>query len=468
MTHKTVPLTLVSTVSESSFRSIYEKLVYLGYKNIDTLDCNEFLAKGTMENKVFIIPLCNERQSDLAANILTILQKIHHKPVLGVILASPERSNIDALGFCNEFICWPCAKKEIELRIERLAHLLQTNSSTYSECQLCDEFLSLNMVGSSPAFLHVLQQIKKIARCDAPVLIEGESGTGKELTARAIHYLGLRRDYPFIPVNCGAIPDSLLENELFGHQQGAFTDARTSQEGLVCQAEEGTLFLDEVETFSRKGQVVLLRFLQDLQYKSLGSNTHKQANLRIIAAGNAKLQELVALGDFRKDLFYRLNIMHIVMPSLSQRGNDILELANYFLNKFRIQYNQPEKRLDQDSIQWLMQYSWPGNVRELENLLHREFLLSDGPVIKLDKVPSMGQERRRCTTDRRQASYLKNNNNMQKAKAEAVRLFELEYLTRLLNETDGNVTKAARKAGKERRSFGKLIKKHGIRQNVPE
>lgn len=460
MTHKTVPITLLSTVSESSCRSIYKQLKCLGYTNIDAIACTEFPVTDSGADSIYVLPLNSDWQAALPAGILSVLHRIHHKPVLGVIPPSSQRWEREILRFCNEFLYWPCTKKEIELRLERLAHLLPNGSGREAESRIRDEFFSLNMVGSSPAFLHVLRQIKKIARCEAPVLIVGESGTGKELTARAIHYLGVRRDYPFIPVNCGAIPDSLLENELFGHRQGAFTDAKTSQEGLVCQAEEGTLFLDEVETFSPKGQVVLLRFLQDQRYKSLGSNRHRQADVRIIAASNARLQELVEQGAFRKDLFYRLNIIPISLPPLSQRGDDILELAGYFLNKFRIQYNQPEKQLDQESIDWLRHYNWPGNVRELENLLHREFLLAEGPGIRLGPVFSMGRKPHFSGMEFRQDSFL--NSNMQEAKAEAVRRFEIDYLTRLLNETDGNVTRAARKAGKERRSLGKLIKKHGI------
>ena len=460
MNIKTVPISLVSTVSQASCSSIYAKLDSLGYKEINTIDCGEFVPEAAYDRRVFIVPINNKWQFGLPSEILTFLKQIHHQPVLGVLPSTSENPNSEALIYSNEFLYWPCASREIDLRIKRLANLLQSHFREESESHICDEFLSLNMVGSSPAFVDVLRQIKKISCCDAPVLIEGESGTGKELSARAIHYIGSRRDYPFVPVNCGAIPDSLLENELFGHRQGAFTDAKNSQEGLVCQANGGTLFLDEVETFSPKGQVVLLRFLQDLQYKSLGSSQNEQANVRIIAASNAKLEELVDQGKFRKDLYYRLNIMPITMPPLSQRGKDVFELAEYFLNKFRIQYNQPEKRLDYSSTMLLIQYNWPGNVRELENLLHREFLFADAQYITLELQTSLQKEKRRSKVDRRQKRFLKNT--MRDAKAEIVRHFEIEYLNNVLNKTNGNVTMAAKIAGKERRSLGKLIKKHGL------
>lgn len=455
--HETVPLTLVATVSQSSCRSLYEKLTTFGYKDVYTVDCNEFLATVAREDRVFVVPLGNSRQSRIPANIHALLQR---KPVLGVISAASEPCSEEILRFCNEFVCWPCSKKEIELRIERLSYLLQTHAGSEERRQMGDEFLRLNMVGSSPAFLHILRQIKKISRCEAPVLIEGESGTGKELTARAIHYLGVRRDNPFVPLNCGAIPDSLLENELFGHLQGSYTDARTAQEGLICQAEGGTLFLDEVETFSPKGQVILLRFLQDQQYRALGSNKHKQANVRIIAASNVKLGEMVKQGEFRMDLYYRLYIMPIIMPPLAQRGHDVLELAHYFLQKFRRQYNFQEKHLDQELIHWMLAYNWPGNVRELENMLHRGFLMADGPCIKLGEDHVMEKDLEASRIESGKSHALRGNFN--EVKARVISEFEKTYLTRLLRETRGNVTLAARRAGKERRAFGKLLKKHGI------
>jgi len=460
MVNKTVPMTLVSSASHSLCRSLYDKLLSLGYEDIELLDCNEFLSTDFHRARILVVPLNWHHKSQFHDNIDTVCKQIHHEAVLGIISTSTDLLNKEALTFCNEFLNWPCAEREIDLRIERLAKLLQGEFQLDSECQIIDEFLALNMVGRSSSFLHVLQQIKKISRCEAPVLIEGESGTGKELAAQAIHSLSERRDYPFIPVNCGAIPDSLLENELFGHRQGAFTDAKTSQEGLVCQAEGGTLFLDEVEIFSPKGQVMLLRFLQDQQYRPLGSNKYTQANIRIIAASNVKLRELVRQGEFRMDLYYRLYVMWVEMPLLSKRGNDILLLASYFINKFRIQYKQPEKQLDRASMKWLMESSWPGNVRELENLLHREFLMATGENISFGEEPNAQRDRRRTPLDRRHKALLSNKFN--ESKAMIVSQFEINYLTHLIGQSSGNVTLAAKKAGMERRSLGKLLKKHRI------
>ena len=182
------------------------------------------------------------------------------------------------------------------------------------------------MVGRSEAFLASLRLIEKIGRCDAPVLIEGETGTGKELAARAIHYGGARTDGPFIPVNCGAIPDALVENELFGHRSGAYTDARRDHVGLVAQAEHGTLFLDEVDALSPKAQVTLLRFLQDQQYRPLGGGETRSADVRVITACNTDLAHLTETGVFRLDLMYRIKLLHLRLPPLRERGEDVLAM----------------------------------------------------------------------------------------------------------------------------------------------
>ncbi len=326
-----------------------------------------------------------------------------------------------------------------------------------------DAIIDLNMVGRSPAFLSVLNQIKKIAFCDAPVLIEGETGTGKELAARALHYIGSGRDYPFVPVNCGAIPDTLVESELFGHEKGSFTDAKKSHHGLIPQAEKGTLFLDEVEVFSKKGQVAMLRFLDDGCFRSVGSGELRQARVRVIAASNARLSDMVDQGGFRKDLFYRLNIIKIEMPPLCSRSGDIEVLAEYFLDKYRKQYKHFRKYLHPTAKEWMNRYCWPGNIRELENMLHREFLLSEGDCIKFGQVSNRQQERRKRIFDRRMNPIM--DFSFRDAKKVVIDDFEKKYLSRLLKAFDGNITLAAKHAGKERRALGKLIKKHNMQKN---
>ncbi|MEW5709655.1 MAG: sigma-54 dependent transcriptional regulator [Pseudomonadota bacterium] len=315
------------------------------------------------------------------------------------------------------------------------------------------------LIGASPPFLEVVRLVHKLAACDATVLIQGETGTGKELIARAIHYLSARRDYPFIPVNCGAIPDNLLENEFFGHARGAFTDAKENQAGLVANAEGGTLFLDEIECLSPKGQVVLLRFLQDQVYRPLGARQSVAGNVRIIAASNADVIQLVKGGSFRQDLIYRLAILSVTVPPLRERLGDAILLANHFIRRFARQYGRPEKTLDPASVDLLTRHPWPGNVRELENLIHREFLLADGPQLSINPA-ALG------LAPSRDAPALpmpvRFDLGFRQAKERVIAEFERAFLMQALAKSRGNVSAAARLVGKERRAFGKLLKKHRI------
>jgi DNA-binding NtrC family response regulator len=319
-----------------------------------------------------------------------------------------------------------------------------------------EDFSELNLIGQSPAFIAALGLIGKFARCDATILVQGETGTGKELAARAIHYLSQRRGFPFIPVNCGALPDALVENELFGHVRGAYTDARESQNGLVADAEGGTLFLDEIEALSARAQVVLLRFLQDHEYRQLGGRSQLRSNVRIVAASNADLTELVRSGAFREDLLYRLAILSLKMPALRHRPGDPFLLAQHFIRRFASQYQQPELELDKHAIDILAAHHWPGNVRELENGVHRAFLLADCGAIGLATPWQQG------ITGAQDVPGTLTQLCFQEAKALALAEFERTYLKQLLGRSHGNVSLAARISGKERSRLTKLMKKHGI------
>jgi DNA-binding NtrC family response regulator len=322
-----------------------------------------------------------------------------------------------------------------------------------------EDFGELNLVGQSPAFLSVLELTKRFAGCDATVLIQGETGTGKELVSRAIHYLGARRDFPFIPVNCGALPDSLVESELFGHVRGAFTDARDARRGLIAEAEGGTLFLDEIEVLTPKAQVALLRFLQDLEYRPVGGAAVRDADVRIVAASNANLGELAREGHFRRDLLFRLDVLSIDLPPLRERQHDVVLLADMFLKRFAGQYRRPPKTLHPDAVSRLLDHEWPGNVRELANLVHREFLMSDGPMIHLHCLASPGACRK---SDPEAALSRSTESKFQDAKAWAIAQFERAYIVELLSRTRGNISQAARLSGKERSHLGKLVKKYGL------
>jgi len=308
------------------------------------------------------------------------------------------------------------------------------------------------MIGESQAFRFAQALIDKMAAFDAPVLIEGETGTGKELAARSIHYRGERRDRPFVPVNCGALPDQLIENELFGHRRGAYTDARDDQPGLVELARGGTLFLDEVDTLSSKGQVTLLRFLQDQQFRPVGGRREQQADVRVIAAGNRSLDGQVSAGEFRLDLLYRLKLLYLTLSPLRERHGDIALLAGHFIQVGSARFRKQALPLDPATLAWFERYHWPGNIRELENLVMREFLLADGARISIAAPPALAAG---PVPDRAALNY-------RSAKDQAITEFEARFLTRLIEQSKGNVSVAARIAGTERRHLGRLLKKYGI------
>lgn len=333
--------------------------------------------------------------------------------------------------------------------------------------QELNEFAQLGLLGRSSVFLHVLQQIKRLVACDATALIQGETGTGKEVVARAVHALSKRRNHPFIAINCGALPDNLVESELFGHEKGAFTDAKASHPGVIAQAKGGTLLLDEIEAMSSRGQVALLRFLETRKYRAVGSSRERHVDVRIIAASNQDLRKMVEEKLFREDLLFRLNLLCINLPPLRHRGSDILLLAEAFVARFSQQYGKARKKLHPDTVAAFQHYQWPGNVRELENAIHREFLMSDEPMIRF--VPGITLERRKHS---RHCITVPQSGNYKIAKARAIAQFEKSYLTSLLAEAGGNLSFAARLAGKERSALGKLLKKHGLQRiqfkRVPE
>lgn len=308
------------------------------------------------------------------------------------------------------------------------------------------------LLGSSESLAKVRTQIERVARVDAAVLIEGETGTGKEMAARAIHYGSKRADRAFVPVNCGALAETLVESELFGHERGAFTDAKVASLGLVSEAGGGTLFLDEVDALSLKAQAALLRFLQDGSYRRVGGSATKQADVRIVVASNANLSELTETRCFRKDLLYRINVLSVHMPALRDRGDDAVELARTFLTRLGHHQGRPQAHLTPASTTFIRSYAWPGNVRELENVIQRAFLLSDTNEIDINEATSHPASARPAAEP---AAF-------RTAKQHAVNEFERSYISRLLMQTNGNITHAALIAGQDRSAFGRLVRKHSL------
>ena len=290
-----------------------------------------------------------------------------------------------------------------------------------------------------------------IAGCDAGVLILGETGTGKEVCARAIHYLSARASRPWVAVNCGAIPVDLIESELFGHVRGAYTSALGSRDGLVAEAEGGTLFLDDVDCVPRSAQSKLLRFLQEHEYRAVGENTLRHADVRVIAASNRNLEELARKGDFREDLYYRLNVLTLSLPPLRDRQEDVPALASHFLRQMAQETGRVEPSLSPLATKKLLAHKWPGNVRELQHVLRRALILGNSSTLASDDV-DVGPTMLKSASDE----------SFQMAKARVVEQFERTYIEQVLTTSRGNVTHAAIEAKKNRRAFFALMRKHEI------
>jgi DNA-binding NtrC family response regulator len=324
--------------------------------------------------------------------------------------------------------------------------------------QLAATCAALGLIGRSQPFRAAIDLAARFAAWDAPVLIRGSTGNGKELFARLLHQFSKRRGGPFVPVNCGALPDTLIESELFGHARGAFTDAKAERAGLVALAAGGTLLLDEVDALSAKAQGTLLRFLQDQEYRPVGGRLPTHANVRVIAATSADLRHAVGAGRFRQDLLFRLDVLAIALPSLRERREDIAPLARFFLARFAALHDRPAPVLTQEAGAWLEAQPWPGNVRELENRMYRALVLCRGGQVGMaelcDALPAQ-----------QPIEGVLYGGGFKAARTREIRAFEERYLRDLMTETSGNVSEAARRAGTERRAMGRMLKRHGIERS---
>ncbi len=302
----------------------------------------------------------------------------------GTIQGAVEALKIGAY----DYLCKPIKPDEVIILIDKALELrnLKRENKTLKK-ELSSRYGFKNIVGQSEAMQEVFRLVEKVADTDSTVLITGESGTGKELIAHAIHYASDRRDKPFIPVNCAAIPEELLESELFGHEKGAFTHAIKTRIGRFELANKGTIFLDEIGEMSPSLQVKLLRVLQERKFERVGGVKTISVDIRIVAATNIDLEEAVKEGRFREDLFYRLNVIPIKMPPLRERRSDIPLLANHFLKQYSQGKGRKVEAISKEAMEILMNYDWPGNVRELENIIERVVILSNGKVIKKEDLP---------------------------------------------------------------------------------
>jgi len=410
---------------------------------------NQITQSITGARAAITLLLPPQQEAEATCKLIQRVREVCPAPLV-VVAEDPNPDEMFAIleSGAADFIVPPLKDAEVVPRVWRL--IKQSQPHEAFKLDLKERMGLRQLIGESAVFLSEVKKIPRVARSDVRILISGETGTGKELFARAIHYLSPRTNAPFIPVNCGAIPTELVENELFGHERGAFTGATNSQLGLIAEANGGTLFLDEIDCLPPPAQVKFLRFLQEKEYRPLGSSKMRRADVRVIAATNVNVNAAIDEGRMRRDFYYRLNIVRLTLPALRERRSDIALLARHFLVKYAFEFKSPAEDLSPDAVEKLVNFDWPGNVRELEHVIERALALSNSKMIRSDDIdlPAL-------TNSSRAHSF-------QEAKAAVVERFEKEYIAEMLSAHHGNISRAAQSAGKNRRTFWQLIRKHKI------
>jgi two-component system response regulator AtoC len=361
-----------------------------------------------------------------------------------------------------DYLAKPFKREDVTLVVRRsLEHSRLVRENTRFREELRDRHDLSRLVGSSPPMLEVYKLVARVSTGKSTVLLEGESGTGKELIARAIHYNSSRRDKTFVPINCAALPEPLLESELFGHEKGAFTGAGAAKPGLFETAHEGTIFLDEIGEIGPTLQAKLLRAIQEHEVRHVGGMAPLKVDVRVIAATNRSLAGQVKEGRFREDLFYRLNVVRIVLPPLRERREDIPMLAQHFLQKCSTGRSQPIRGFVPDTMVLLRRYHWPGNVRELENVIERAISLAHGPLILPEDLPEavrLGPE----GVNRNVESVTVEDGREDGTELVTLEQLEKRYLMRVLRETGGNKVRAAKILGIDRRTLYRMAERFGL------
>lgn len=437
---------LIVDDEEDILRLLSMRLEASGYEVIAAQSGEEALVQVSLKRpKVVITDLRMEGMDGMA--LFNAIHKVNS--ALPVIILTAHGTIPDAIEATKQgvfsYLTKPFDSKQLISQIERA---LSISSAAHPDELPEDgenEWRS-EIISRSTAMEELLSQAALVAKGDASVFIHGESGTGKELLAKAIHKASARRDHPFIAVNCAAIPEHLLESELFGHTKGAFTGAASSYEGLFQAAHKGTIFLDEIGDMPLSLQVKLLRVLQERQVRPVGSTKSIDVDVRIVSATHCDIDKEMSLGNFREDLYYRLNVVILELPKLTDRRQDIPLLANYFLEELVREQNKKVKAFAPEAMELLMTAPWPGNVRQLKNVVEQSFALCTTPIVPARLV----------------LKALRGKSGEIIPLTEAKRRFEHDYLLKLLQLTSGNVSQAARLANRNRTEFYKLLHRHHL------
>ena len=406
-------------------------------------------AVATSAAELALVP-CDDR--DLAEASGWISEALQQSAALMVIAVGERLRRESILSLldagAHDFVSAEASGEELIARVQRLA--LEPRATSRAPAPDHDELSRHGLIGTSACFVREIDKLRRYAQTDATVLIVGETGTGKELCAQAIHYLSARSAQPCVAINCGALQNELADSELFGHVKGAYTTAHSARLGLIHEAQGGSLFLDDIDCLSLATQAKLLRFLQEREYRMVGSNLVQTADIRVIAATNKTLSESVRCGEFRRDLYFRLNVLSLSLPPLRERREDLLPLALRFMRMYAMQLKRDVRGIAPCAARLIAAYDWPGNVRELKHVIERAVLLARKPTLDSEDILIDG------------AHATQADESFRAAKARAIDQFERSYLEGLLAANLGNVTHAARVAQKNRRAFFELMRKHGI------
>jgi DNA-binding NtrC family response regulator len=363
-----------------------------------------------------------------------------------------------------DYIVKPFRPDEIQLRIENvLARACLVEENLWLKREITERIEFDNIIGESKQMQNVFALIEKVAPTDSTILIQGESGTGKELIAQAIHYHSLRKEKKFIAVDCGALPETLLESELFGHVKGSFTGAIVTKRGLLEVADGGTFFLDEVGDLSSAIQAKLLRVLQEKEFRPIGGIKNSKVDIRLIAATNKDLARMIKNGEFREDLYYRLKIVPIRLPSLRERRDDIPLLVQHFLKKYNAKRNKEIQGVSREAMNTLFDYDWPGNIRELEHIVERMVIMCDGPIIDKSQIPADLQGKRVCFNISVPQNCKALKQMKKRMRTAAVENIERAFVINALKKSNWNISQAARDVGMKRQNLQALVRKYNIK-----
>ena len=449
---------------EESIRTVLRTLLSrLGYEV--TVAVNGIEALEVLERAQVDAILTDLRMPEMDG--LALLDKVTVRyPELPVVVLTAHGSVDTAVEAIKrgafDFLSKGCDNDDVARVVAKALATHALRSSAPQMSQRTAEDGRFGLIGASAGMRQIFNIIERVATSPSTVLITGESGTGKELVARALHLESSRESGPFIRVNCAAIPTPLIESELFGYERGAFTGAVTSKPGRFELADGGTLFLDEIGEISSEMQVKLLRVIQENEFERVGGVKTIQVNVRLIAATNRDLAQQVALGHFRDDLFYRLNVVPLHLPPLRERMEDFEPLLNHLLERFAVRLNQSVRRCSPEAIEYLKSHTWPGNIRELENIVERMLLFSDRERLDVDDLPLAQQK---LTPNETWPGELEKADDDLKTRVRKItRRVEREMIEKALDETSGNVTQAAKKLGISRKSLQMKMKELGLRE----